>query len=227
MNKLLKKSEKKIILSYLETIRRRYINKDIKYFKIICADYQEIAKKRRKELENQIKVYPNLSDAITKGRVLDDSFVDDYTHYLFSTVIYHSLIVSIFSYFETQLKIICDVAQKLYNQKIKPEDLKGESDIDGYRKYLDLIINLESASNKLKIWQTINYYRKLRNLIVHHNSNVKKGESKLYQYIINETEISLNEKTGFFHIDKPSYIDKFCDDIKDYLCYLVDELKNK
>jgi len=235
MNKSPKNSAEKINLeSALETLKRKFIIKDIESFKKICIDNQEIAEKRLKELENEIKGYPDFSDSI-KGRVTIDSFVNDYTHYSFyhTTLIYHSLFISIFSYFEIELKFLCNLAQKLYNPKIKLEDLKGKSEIDRYRKYLELIINLESASNKLKIWGTINHFQKLRNLIVHNNNNVIKDKSKpiesqeLYNYINNETEISFDKKNGNFNIEKPSYINKFCENIKDYLCNLIDELKKQ
>ncbi|MDR9409147.1 MAG: hypothetical protein RI573_09910 [Balneolaceae bacterium] len=72
-------------------------------------------------------------------------------------------------------------------------------------------------------WGEINSVRKIRNLIVHHGSTVRKDMNKIikrqpdYKLLKNYKKINLSEETGYFTITDPSIIDDFFYNANTYL----------
>ena len=62
--------------------------------------------------------------------------------------------------------------------KIKPNDIKGNGEIDTLRKYLSLVIGLNSASSDKKEWGELLEYKAIRNALVHSGAILNKDCKK-------------------------------------------------
>ena len=109
---------------------------------------------------------------------LGDDWFQDYNHYMhhFDYLLLHSLFLSSFSLFENHLKRIAEIMTSA--SRIKPNDIKGNGEIDRLRKYLCLVIGLKSASSDKKEWGELLEYKAVRNALVHSGGILNKDKKK-------------------------------------------------
>lgn len=81
------------------------------------------------------------------------------------------LILSIFSFFEGRLSLLCKEIQEEFSEKfkIKIDDLSSRDDIMKYWNYLTKVFEIETESVE-KFLTPIRQYKKIRNIIAHHNA---------------------------------------------------------
>jgi len=77
----------------------------------------------------------------------------------------NSLFVTIYSYYEAQIKSLCTFFENITESKLKCNHLSGRG-IKKYCKYLKLMHDVEFPDNTAE-WQAVNLYRVIRNCIVH------------------------------------------------------------
>lgn len=166
--------------------------------------------------------------------------LSEYKEFEFENIKYllnSAMIIVSYSYVESTFKKICKFLKKKIDLKLNVKDLYAESDIHRYKKYINKVANI--TTNQLKNeWENLNAYRKIRNLITHHNSNIYKEDQDLknnpnddvinYKTIIqnNSNYFELDEATGYFYIYDSTYIIKNCDNIYVYFSKLIDLIKS-
>lgn len=128
------------------------------------------------------------------GRPLDgigslrDQWLEEYFHYKhhFDYLLLHSLYISIFSMFENHLHRMVEILYKGTDPLIKPQDMKGNGEIDTLRKYISLVFGLKSANSDLASWGDILEYKAIRNALVHSggrlNRELKSNKDKVRGY---------------------------------------------
>ena len=160
-------------------------------------ELSEVKPKSEKELLE--KTYPEYSKL----------FID------FPKVINNSLFVTSFSFLESRLVQIIDLIENHLKLKIKLEDFAGNTTIYRCNKYLSKVVEVELGELECDEYMELNNYQKIRNLIVHNNSSIKKRkdrkieEQSMYGYVQREKMLSLDKQSGIFIINDYRYIDNF------------------
>ena len=117
-----------------------------------------------------------------------DEWLEEYFHYKhhFDYLLLHSLYISIFSMFENHLHRMVEILYKGAAPLIKPQDMKGNGEIDTLRKYISIVFDLKSASSDLASWGDILEYKAIRNALVHSgcrlNRELKPSKDKVRGY---------------------------------------------
>ena len=156
----------------------------------IHDDTRNVREEKIAKLDREIKEWSEKNT----GRNLEDldsirdDWLDEYFNYKhhFDYLLIHSLFISIFSMFESHLNRIVEILDHGSGSKIKPKDIRGNGDIDAFRKYIFLVFNISSASSDLVEWGEILEYKAIRNALVHSgcllNKDLKKNYDKVKGY---------------------------------------------
>jgi hypothetical protein len=141
----------------------------------------------------------------------------------------NSTLISLYSFFEIQLKTIGTIVKEHNHYDLSVDDLSGQNYIQKSKKYLELIAKVPVEKYN-EIWKEIEKYQHVRNLIVHNNSCIFKKQDILkkqpnYQLIKQNEFLDLYEKDGTFSIIHHDYLVKLIDLIYEYIISLINELK--
>ena len=108
--------------------------------------------------------------------------IEVYKH-KFDFLFYNSIFINFFSLFEIYLANLGKICQTFDGNNIKVKDIKGNGSIDSVRKYLNLIIKLNSASISENLWKEIEEFKAIRNSIVHNENKLNLNKTKNYSSI--------------------------------------------
>lgn len=107
--------------------------------------------------------------------VCENTFNDlNHCEYHIDYLLMNSLFLSAFSMFESHLKRMTDVFSFTEKYVIKPSDIRGSGEIDTFRKYMNLVVKLDSASSDKHQWKEILSFKAVRNAVVHNSSILNK-----------------------------------------------------
>lgn len=153
-------------------------------------------------------------------------------YYDFHPKFFHnSTLLTLYSFFEYNLKTICNLLKAHKNYNLTVDDLSGNNYISKSKKYLKLIAKI-SVDNFDDLWRQIEDYQKNRNSIVHNNSCIIRNSDSLerqplYQIIKKSEYLELNVKDGTFKISHYEYLMALIDLISKYITGIVREIKNQ
>lgn len=182
----------------------------------------EIVKKSKAEIDKLNELSHTERDKI-ENKELEQKVYDDFITHAFHSrhLITHSLFVSAYSTFETGLFQVAFRLESYCTSEIKIKDISKErGEIDRYRKYINLVHKISSATSQNSNWKNILIFQKIRNLIVHNSSTFKEDNSKvaLIKFLKNyDTHIVREHFFKIFDdnflIDFKNAVIGFCDDI--------------
>lgn len=178
------------------------------------------------ELEHQLEFLKNylttlegfLSTSYAEAEPipLDESFskqeIDEFTSLLFS-----SFVVSLFSYLETRMVNECRKSQQEDSEIRKSIDkLPGNNNIHKAKKYLVEELDTSFPFDNDPVWKEIDYYNKIRNCIVHKEGRVVDKEMK--KYLEGRNDISLEKAFGNdYLILTKNFCEKMLSDVVSFL----------
>ncbi len=173
-------------------------------------------------IESELKKHPENEQDIYEAYADNYSEVSNY----YPTIFNNSTLIVLYSFFESNMKNICDL---LHEHKPYKKKVKG-SYIEESKKYLQSIAMID-LSDLGSLWEKINKYRKIRNSIVHNNSNIIESEGKvteqpLYQIIKNYCSLTLDEKNGTFTITDNKFLISFIDISEKYLTSIIKKIQD-
>lgn len=135
-------------------------------------------------------------------------------------IVNNAIIVSSFSLFEYCYKKLANTVWIHWENK-GTKNIEWNS-IDDYKTTIYNITNYNF--NHLEgYWGKICSFRRIRNLIVHHGSTVRRNVRKRiekqpdYDHLKKHKKIKLSEETGYFTIRDPSIVNDFFDNANKYL----------
>lgn len=138
---------------------------------------------------------------------------------------YNSSIVSLYTFFETNLNTICEKIQIEVDIVVGLNDLAGSNIIQKARRFLSKFVNIEFDQID-KEWIRITDFQKLRNLIVHENSHIR-NDSKEDQKLLSQFNgIKLEKDNSFFIISADLLFD-FLSKIEIFLINIYTQIENK
>jgi hypothetical protein len=177
----------------------------------IFYDSAEIREKRLQELRNRIG----------KTKWSDAEF-QQFNHYdnHFDWLLMQSLFISGFSHFENFLRSVAIMVEKQKGELIKLSDIKGDGNLDTYRKYIYLIGHIQNANNKRKEWQTILEFKTIRNAIIHENGIISKKLSK-----IKEHQLYFGPSENYIRIKNIKFLEDFSTSTLNYMRSIASELR--
>lgn len=218
------------ILPMLLQYHRGTIESEIKSFQEYIIDNRFNIKKQQdsfnKIIEDQVKKNPDDTQEIYEW------YEDQYYQYneFYPATFNNSTFLSLYSFFEFNLKHLCLTLNRHKKYSIKLDDLSGQNYIEKSKKYLRLVASLDLTDLDLT-WEEITKFQQLRNCIVHNNSNIIKQKDQpiknqpLYQVIKNNTNIKLNEEKGTFIISNDQFLLDVTETIEKYLVTIIRKLE--
>jgi len=206
------------------------IKSEMEDFRNYIAELDENLKTKQKEVEEKYdEATKELSEE--EQQMVHDYFEDDIHKYfrVFPIYTFNPLLISIYGYFESQLKKLCELDHRRGFSKIKVNDLAGNNYIEKSRNYLILIadINLESMDS---IWKRIGEIQKIRNAITHQEANIIKDKTKpiekqeLYKVMKNDPRFKFDESNGDFYINQKEFILEVVEIAEKYLTGVCNQL---
>lgn len=165
-----------------------------------------------------------LLEKLLKEANWSDTDFEKFSHYdfHFEWLLIHSLFISAFSYFENFMLSTAKQIEKNTNSKIKLKDIKGNGDLDCYRKYINIIGEINFASTASKKWQVISEFKIIRNSIIHKYGGIDKKIN-----IIKKYDLYFGESEKMIRIKNIIFLEDFCKFSIDYMTELVSEIKQK
>jgi hypothetical protein len=147
--------------------------------------------------------------------------------------LYSGLLTTVFSFLESYLSIICNEYNVFTGVKLKLKDINGSNNIERANRYFKLVLRIELE--KLDNYRIpISEFWKIRNCIVHRNSNFMVEEDKsiteqkLFPIIKKNKTIQIDESQGILYLTGSDEIKDLIDNIKGYfnsLCNLINDKK--
>lgn len=218
------------VLPMLLQFHRGTIESEIKSFKEYIIDNRFSIKKQQdsfnKMIEEQVKSNPDNTQEIYEW------YEDQHYQYneFYPATFNNSTLLSLYSFFEFNLKHLCITLHRHKQYSIKLDDLSGQNYIEKSKKYLTLVANID-LTDLDSTWQEITKFQQIRNCIVHNNSNIIKQKEQplknqpLYQTIKNNTNLKLNEDKGTFIISDDQFLLDVTDTIEMYLVTILKKLE--
>lgn len=182
---------------------------------------------RRKDQYQSVNLKENPTTILDMERWIDSHFY----HNEFEPLLIQSLFISLYSLFESQISSLSKAVESSNVNIIKINDLRGNGIIDKYRKYLDLVCDLESVRQENDYWVKFKSFQFLRNRIVHNESYLTNDRLNFLSlpayHLLAEYPDSKVNSEGKFSILNPKFIEDFGTLIIEMSFDLVQEMKQK
>lgn len=213
---------------FFDDFREDFIAELISISRSISLIEETIGAKRN-EIIKEIK-------SLTKKHDIDFYQAEDLTDYGYyknysKDTIFKSTFLISYSFFENRFVEICKRSRDTLSLRLRLKDLHGQSEIEKCYLFLNKVaeIDLSKVNNE---WSRIQDFRKIRNCIVHHYSNIvteqAKGiaEQKLYSTVSRFENLNLFD-SGFFSIEDESFIQDFLNKLYSFIFPILDEVELK
>ena len=179
----------------------------------IFKDSAEVREKRVEELMKKLEIESWSEEEFRK-----------FSHYdmHFDWLLIQALFISGFSYFENFMRNIAEIIEKDKGDKIKLNDIKGDGYLDTYRKYINLIGDIQKANSDRKEWQVILEFKTIRNAITHDNGIITK---KLFK--IKEHDLYFGPGEKYIRIKNIKFLEDFVTTSTKYMESIAQEIGQK
>jgi len=215
-----------ILLQIHRVTARTQVDSFINYIIDSRQSIKKMQEDFNKSVEEEAKKHPQEEQEIYEW------YEDQYYQYseVYPVLFMNSTALSLYSFFEFNLKSLCHTlyVQKKYSKN--PDKLTGNNYIEKSKRYLKLYAGIDLTDIE-KLWQEITKFQKIRNCIVHNNSNIIKNKGQkiekqpLYQIIKKNKNLELNKEKGTFIIKDDQFLLDFCDIIEKYFVSVVEKLE--
>jgi hypothetical protein len=182
------------------------------------------------ELEETIKSIREYN----KGR--EQEFIESYIHHItyddeimideIQRLQRYSLVMSIFAFYEAQLKSLCSIIEEEFKFKIKISDLNNsKGDLIKYWTYLSNVF--EMKTEKLgELFEPLSLQKKIRNLIVHQDGVANEKYAKGFPKI-NGVSFRKSGESYILQIEENVYIEFLLKQIEIFFKSLLKEVDNR
>jgi hypothetical protein len=186
-----------------------------------------LAREKREEFfEEQLGKYPQEAQDIIE---MHESDVQKYKVVYLNMLLTSSFSSSYFV-FEALCTELCRLAMERVKLKLSYKDVqKSPNVMETVKIYFNkgIGINLSHLSGE---WDKLDEFRKIRNSIVHQQSNILTNNSAsiekqdLYHIVMKYKSIKLNKKTGYFYLKDDEIVLEFMSVAKKYLRGVLKEI---
>lgn len=143
---------------------------------------------------------------------------------IYPEIVYNSMFIYAYSYFEISLKKLVNIVDDhVINKKENANINKiSGSYIEKSKSYIEKTTGVD-LSEKSTLWNTINQKKVVRNAIVHNASNAE-NKQVLCNYLKNNDDFVFDDKRKDFYIKKSKFVFKFADECEEYLYFIYEKL---
>lgn len=137
-------------------------------------------------------------------------------HYEFIPTLFHSLFTGMYSRFESFLKEVATIIESNNANRIKINDIQSRGIIDKYRKFLNLVYEIDNADGSKEEWKKFEIFQFLRNKIVHNESKLINNSNQDFKStngykLLTEYKLNRIRKNGEFKIEDLKFLEDFGD----------------
>jgi hypothetical protein len=202
----------------------------------IYEDSEEIRKRKLEEIEVFMKKWSEENTLVPESerQPFCEKTFDELNHYEFHVdyLLLNSLFLSVFSLFENHLKSIANTIVKENIYLIKPKDIRGNGEIDTYRKYFHLVVGLDAANSDRVEWCEILEFKAIRNAIVHNASHLNpsqnRNKAKVKGFsLIEKYDIWHRNDAVYFRLKNLEFLKGFIDVTSRFSDSIITELEKK
>lgn len=143
---------------------------------------------------------------------------------IYPEIVYNSMFIYAYSYFEISLKKLVNIIDDhVINKKENPNiNNIGGSYIEKSKLYIEKTTGID-LSEKATLWDTINKKRVVRNAIVHNASNAGNNHD-LCNFLKNNDDFVFDDKRKDFYIKKSEFVFQFVEECEEYLYFIYEKL---
>jgi uncharacterized HAD superfamily protein len=208
------------------------------YLKIELDAYRSFIQKAENLIQEEMRKLDELRSGLEKegedaGFVHHHTQLEDMENTAMFYIHRNSQLISLFAYFESHLKVLCDLQARDLNLDLKIKDLNGRNYLGQANKYFKKVLKLEMSSLD-DIWKKIQAVRLIRNCIAHEDGNFIKDErvwteQEVYKQVKEHklsSKVSLSSDGQILIFDIQFLLD-FCDWIEEFftkVCGLIDDV---
>ncbi len=213
------------------SIQRHSISNETDIFKEYIIDNRTNINKVKEEFIKRVNV--ELEKYPGQEQDIHEHYEDQYYQYteFYPAIFNNSTLLSLYSFFELNLKELCHTMETYQGLRIKLKDLSGQNYVEKSRRYLELVVGID-LSDLQSTWEKITFYQRIRNKIAHNNSSIveKKGpitSQPLYNAVVANSDLKLKESNGTIIISNDKFLIDFCDIIQQYLVPVILKIESK
>lgn len=146
-----------------------------------------------------------------------------YKLYNAPSILYHSVFISLYSFFELKLTHLINDYAARKTLKIFLADLKSDNEINKVEKYLNKVLDIDLSDMK-PVFNSLHEYRKIRNAFIHYGGFINKNDigkglfTKIRQNPSFSFSISSGQTdSGYISIKESTFISEFANFIPKFL----------
>jgi len=211
------------------SFHRHSVSNEIEIFKNYIVDNRTSINNAKEELVK--KINEEIEKYQGQEHDIHEYYQDQYYQYkeFYPSIFNNSTLLSLYSFFELNLKELCNTIGTHSDLKRKPKHLNGQNYVEKSRHYLELVIGI-NLSDLQATWEKITFYRRIRNKIAHNNSSIveKSGpitSQPLYDLIVSNPNLKLKDTNGTFFISNDQFLLDFCDLIEHYIVPIIQKVE--
>ncbi|GAQ48499.1 hypothetical protein VT569_02130 [Flavobacterium psychrophilum] len=195
-------------------------------FKSLNFNQEKSLNKSKADLNKQIQDFKkgleSLSESDQESYVYQKYFINEVIINEIQRIQRYSSVLSIFSFYESRLKSICNLIESEFEFKVKIKHLNNyEGDLNKYWNYLSKVFEIQTEKTEL-LFKPINEQKKIRNIIAH-NDGITKEKIEVMQ------GLTLNKlgKNFKIEIDEGVYIGNLLQSIEVFISALLIEIDKR
>ncbi|WNQ12199.1 hypothetical protein MJA45_03870 [Paenibacillus aurantius] len=153
-------------------------------FEKFFSDMEVAISVRKKRVEDDFEEQSKGLDDESKDEMFEYMYLDDYTtiNKSFPNILKRSMVISCYSFFEVQLKNLCDVLHRRY--RFSSLGRKKNFGIIQSKDYLIKTTDTFASLFESRLWEQVNEIRQIRNFIAHEGKSIVESGTELYRIIL-------------------------------------------
>ncbi|HLP37735.1 hypothetical protein [Lacibacter sp.] len=188
-------------------------------------DYIHFNFEKLKEQKATFAILKNeeLKESAEHSSIIEQIYFEDELH--LSSYYYHSTIVSLYSWLESILIEICDTIVKQTGFAFTINDFSHKNISGSARMFLSKMTDIEFEYVE-KQWHEITIFQKLRNCIVHSNSQIDKDKAQpeILKIIRQYGNVNEQRTPSPFYLNSVDVLNRLLDTAESFIAYIVSQL---
>lgn len=219
------------VLKFIIQLKQDIIDTEIAPYKEFLYEINNFANNEKDKLKDMIEEKVKQNPKYEEDIYLHYSDRYDIYDFKYVELVNNGILVQVYSFFEYQLKDICQILNKfVLNKKGKYHKNDKLSLAENLRDEIATITGLDFSS-LIGLWKNLDKYRIVRNIIVHNGANLFEKEGKKltnqknYALVTSFAQIKINTESGDFYVTDKELVFDYLELVGDYLKKLLNILK--
>ncbi|PJJ07579.1 hypothetical protein CLU83_0761 [Flavobacterium sp. 1] len=195
-------------------------------FKSLNFNQEKSLNKSKADLNQQIQDFKkgleSLSESDQESYVYQKYYINEVIINEIQRIQRYSSVLSIFSFYESRLKSICNLIESEFEFKVKIKHLNNyEGDLNKYWNYLSKVFEIQTEKTE-SLFKPINEQKKIRNIIAHNDGITKEKIDAVQGLTLHK--LGKNFK---IEIDEGVYIGNLLQSIEVFISALLIEIDKR